>query len=159
MADETKNGESGDDELDLPDLGRSPEPMLAWERGLAIIVGLAAGVPGVFAVFMSGNQAGTAVLLIAAIAFLLIGVQSTPLIKLASGNNSLELGQRQRIAKEILKKVESTNNPAEKGAYAEAAVIAVPELEQNNAVRSLRYEKAVSDVILTLSRQPMVSPQ
>ncbi len=146
MSDEVQNSdEPGDGELDLPEDDYAPDPMVHWERGLAVLIGLAAGVPGVFAVFDSSNQAGTAVLLIAAVAFLLIGVQGTPLIKLASGQNSVEMTQR-RIGKKLLGKARSTDNPVEKDAYADAAVIAAPNLEDNPVIKAVQYEKKILNI-------------
>src|SRR6516162_7951910 len=51
---------------------------------------------GGYAVFEKSNQAGTAMLLILAAIFLLIGVQGTPLIKFGSSSGSVELERRRR---------------------------------------------------------------
>jgi hypothetical protein len=48
-------------------------------------IGVAAGVAGGYAVFASSNQAGTAVLLVISLVFLLTGVEGTSLLSIGSG--------------------------------------------------------------------------
>jgi len=52
----------------------------ARERQVAVAIGAVAGGTGIFAVFASSNQAGTVVLLLIALVFLLVGVEGTPLL-------------------------------------------------------------------------------
>lgn len=61
------------------------EPLGRVERGIALAVGIAAGGGGGYAVFVSSNQAGTAILLVLSAIFLLIGVQGTSLIRFSAG--------------------------------------------------------------------------
>ena len=56
-------------------------PLLNWERAVAIIIGTAFAGVAIYALFNSANQAGTAALLLAAAAFLLMGVQGTALVR------------------------------------------------------------------------------
>ncbi len=58
--------------------------MNRMERQGALGIGAVAGVAGGYAVFASSNQAGTAVLLLIALVFLLIGVEGTSLLRIGS---------------------------------------------------------------------------
>jgi putative peptidoglycan lipid II flippase len=51
------------------------------ERQIAVSVGVIAGGTGGYAVFASSNQAGTVVLLLISLIFLLVGVEGTPLLR------------------------------------------------------------------------------
>ena len=51
------------------------------QRQAALGLGILAGGGGAYAVFASSNQAGTVVLLLIALVFLLIGVEGTPLLR------------------------------------------------------------------------------
>src|SRR4051812_18002065 len=91
-----------------PDPEDEHEPMEFWERFGSVAIGVVLLEAGLFAVFISDNQAGTAVLLVAAAAFLLIGIQGTPLLKF--GNNTVELARRRKrvaIAIEVAKREEN----------------------------------------------------
>lgn len=50
------------------------------ERQIAVSIGAIAGGAGGYAVFASSNQAGTVVLLLISLIFLLVGVEGTPLL-------------------------------------------------------------------------------
>ncbi|MFF0818378.1 hypothetical protein ACFYVR_25010 [Rhodococcus sp. NPDC003318] len=83
-----------------------PSPMSPWERWTAGAIGLAATGAGTTAVFVSDNQAGTAALFVVAVAFLLIGVQGTPLTRFASGDHSADFAARRtrrKISREVIK--------------------------------------------------------
>jgi len=58
--------------------------MTRRERQLAFGLGTVAGGSGGYAVFASSNQAGTVVLLLIALIFLLVAVEGTPLLRLAA---------------------------------------------------------------------------
>ena len=85
-----------DNDLDSTSDSDPPEPLVRWERICALIVGGVCGGAGGYAVFEKSNQAGTAMLLILAAIFLLIGVQGTPLIRFGSNSGSVELERRRR---------------------------------------------------------------
>ncbi|PPJ04114.1 hypothetical protein C5E51_26310 [Nocardia nova] len=83
-------------------------------------------MPGVFAVFDSSNQAGTAALFVAAAAFLLMGVQGTPLAKFGSGDQAVVFRERRRIQKQLLEKAAAEKTVEGAEAYVNAAEIAAP---------------------------------
>jgi putative peptidoglycan lipid II flippase len=58
--------------------------MTRRERQLAFGLGIVAGGSGGYAVFESSNQAGTVVLLLIALIFLLVAIEGTPLLRLAA---------------------------------------------------------------------------
>jgi putative peptidoglycan lipid II flippase len=74
------------------------------ERQVAFAIGAIAGGTGGYAVFASSNQAGTVLLLLIALIFLLVGVEGTPLLWFAVRPGAHRLGKRridktaQRIA-------------------------------------------------------------
>jgi hypothetical protein len=92
------------------------------ERAGALCVGGGALITGAVGVFVSDNQAGTAGLFVIAFAFLVIGIQGTPLIKFSSGDQSLELARRQ-LAQKLTDKADSTPSADAANAYADAAAI------------------------------------
>jgi putative peptidoglycan lipid II flippase len=59
----------------------SPARLTRRQRQAAVAIGVLAGGSGAYAVFASSNQAGTFVLLLTALVFLLIGVEGTPLTR------------------------------------------------------------------------------
>ncbi|PPJ18748.1 hypothetical protein C5F51_36210 [Nocardia nova] len=79
-----------------------------------------------FAVFASSNQAGTAALFVAAAAFLLMGVQGTPLAKFGSGDKAMVFRERRRIQKQLLQRAATEDTPEGAEAYVNAAEIAAP---------------------------------
>ncbi len=70
--------------------------MTRLERQAAFGIGIAAGIAGGCAVFASSNQAGTALLLLISLVFLLVGVEGTPLL---SGGLGADLAGRRRAAR------------------------------------------------------------
>jgi hypothetical protein len=97
-----------------------PSPLFTWERATAAVLGACGAVFGCLAVFITSNQAGSAVLLLISAAFLLIGIQGTPLTKLTSGSNTLELDKR-RIGQQLFQKARKEKDPEVAQAYEEAA--------------------------------------
>ena len=80
-----------------PGGGRPAGTMSRRERQGALGIGVAAGLAGGFAVFASSNQAGTAVLLLISLVFLLIGVEGTSLLRIGGGLGA-GLAERWRAA-------------------------------------------------------------
>ncbi len=74
--------------------GQHPDLMTRRERQGALGIGVAAGVAGGYAVFASSNDAGTAVLLLIALVFLLAGVEGTPLVRVLGSFSGELLGRR-----------------------------------------------------------------
>lgn len=119
------------------------EAMMQWERWVAMVLGLILGGLGVWAVFKSSNQAGSAVLLLIGTAFLLIGVQGTPLIKIGGSTANLEL-ERRRRAKEVTDLAQDETNPDVAQGMLEAAEIIEPKLTGLSwQLRSSIYEDRV----------------
>lgn len=122
------------------------EPLRRWERVAALIVGLVAGVVGGCAVFKSGNQAGTAALLVIATVFLLIGVQGTSLIRFASGSNSVEMERRRRNVAQALALASEEDSSERALGIVEGAAIAEPRLVQSWVL----YERRVANAVMLL---------
>ena len=101
--------------------------MKRWERWVASALGVILGGLGVWSVFISSNQAGSAVLLLIGASFLLIGVQGTPLIKIGGSTANLEL-ERRRRAKEVANLAQDETNPDVAQGMLEAAAIIEPKL-------------------------------
>ena len=67
--------------------------MTRRERQGALCIGTAAGGAGGYAVFASSNQAGTVVLLLISLVFLLVGVEGAPLLRVRAGVATAEPGR------------------------------------------------------------------
>ena len=94
---------------------------------MALGVGIAAGAGGGYAVFASGNQAGTAILLILSAIFLLIGIQGTSLIRFSTGSNTVELERRKRTVERAVKEI-AKEEPERAAGIIEGAELALPAL-------------------------------
>jgi hypothetical protein len=132
-----------------------PAPLTYTERTAAVIVGVAASGTGTTAVFVTDNQAGTAALFVVAVAFLLIGIQGTPLTRFASGDNSADFARRQNAqkAKDVLKdakKAEEQGDSATADNLFEVATILDPAVENLPEVQAFRYEQRVGEAITRL---------
>jgi hypothetical protein len=101
-----------------------PSLLFSWERVTAATLGAGGAFFGGLAVFTTSNQAGSAVLLLISAAFLLIGIQGTPLTKLTSGSNTLELEKR-RISQRLFRRARREKDPEVAQAYEEAASLVV----------------------------------
>lgn len=123
--------------------------MSTWERAVALAIGVLAGGGGGWAVFVSDNQAGTAVLLLMAAAFLLIGVQGTPLIKFDSTSGNLELERRMRKrAEKVIEASKDEENPDVAKGLLDAAAILEPELIGDSPqALGLAYEMRVGKAL------------
>lgn len=76
------------------DRGPGAAVMTSRQRQIAVGIGVLAGGGGGYAVFASSNQAGTAMLLLISLVFLLVGVEGTPVLRLAARPGSRRLGER-----------------------------------------------------------------
>jgi hypothetical protein len=77
------------------------EPLLWWERLGSSVIGVACVGGGLYATFRSGNQGGTLALLLVGAAFLLMGLQGTPLVSIGSGDNRLRLERRRQLQRVV----------------------------------------------------------
>jgi putative peptidoglycan lipid II flippase len=73
-----RSGRNSAEDTDSQLAERRPRVLSTRERQLAIAIGLVAGVIGGYAVFASSNAAGTVLLLLIALIFLLVGIEGTP---------------------------------------------------------------------------------
>jgi hypothetical protein len=119
------------------------EAMGQWERWVATLLGLILGSLGALAVFTTSNQAGSAFLLLVGAAFLLIGVQGTPLIKIGGNTANLELERRRRRVERAIEQAQSETNPEVAQGMIEAATIIEPELALSPHTQALLYEDRV----------------
>jgi putative peptidoglycan lipid II flippase len=90
------------------DDGSRASSLTLRERQAAVAIGLVAGGTGGYAVFASGNQAGTVLLLVISLVFLLIGVEGTPLLR--TGRRMATADGRHRVA-EALRQASEESQP------------------------------------------------
>lgn len=122
-----------------------PEPLVKWERVCALTVGTICGGAGGYAVFEKSNQAGTAMLLILAAIFLLIGVQGTPLIRFGSSSGSVELERRRRKkVQEALEQANEENNAEKAEGIVEGVKLVAPNLVPKSFNIYREYEDSVA---------------
>jgi hypothetical protein len=96
--------------------------MTRRERQVAFAIGVLAGGGGGYAVFASSNQAGTVVLLLISMLFLMMGVEGTPLLRLAARPGAQQAGRLHRVR--AAQRVEPTSSQLEAGMVDD---IALPE--------------------------------
>jgi len=106
--------------------GRAAGPLTRRERQGALGIGVASGVAGGYAVFASSNQAGTVVLLLISLVFLLAGVEGTPLVRVR-GSFSGGLSGRRRPSHALRQADDDKDHGRGPGAAAGVAM-AEPEL-------------------------------
>ena len=140
-------GESsaGDPPVTRDDLA---DPLEPWARFLALALGLGASGFGCYAVLVSENQAGTALILLTGAVLLLLGLQGTPLRRLGSGEHSLELAalRRKQRAIEVIAEV-TREQPPEIAAAVIEAVDAIEPHSRDPRLRAMRYEAMVKEAI------------
>lgn len=123
------------------------KPLSGIERTSAGVVGVAAGGAGAFALFVTDNQAGTAAMLVIAVAFLLIAIQGTPLTRFGSGEHAIEL-ERRRFGKELVDQAEAEPDLEAKEALITAAETVDPSGRWIDQLEPIRYERLVYDALL-----------
>ena len=114
-------------------------PMQWWERLGSIVLGLATGGAGGYAVFATSNQAGSAALILAGAAFLLIGLQGTRLVKLGGGGSSIEMA-RYEAAAQVMERAEREKDPEKAEGMVEAAAMISPTVVRSPQAEARRYE-------------------
>lgn len=110
-----------------------------WERLGSVVLGLGAGGVGGYAVFATSNQAGSAALVLAGAAFLLIGLQGTRLVKLGGGGSSIEMA-RYEAAAQLVEHAERERDPEKAEGMAEAAAMISPTVARSPRAEARRYE-------------------
>jgi hypothetical protein len=142
-----------DEDNDLASAGDSEpsEPLVTWERVCALTVGAICGGAGGYAVFERSNQAGTAMLLILAAIFLLIGVQGTPLIRFGSTSGSVELERRRRRkVQQALDQANKEANTEKAEGIVEGVKLVAPDLLPKPFAIYLEYEERVANALLKM---------
>ncbi|MGW4678378.1 hypothetical protein ACWEOS_07935 [Micromonospora taraxaci] len=128
---------SSEDQFEAVPLGR-------WERLGASALGLVAAGGGGWAVFATDNQAGSAVLVIIGAAFLLMGLQGTPLIRVGSADSGVELERRRRRVEKAMEQARHEESPEIAAGIVEAASIIEPRIFQSPRYRSELYTSKVA---------------
>ncbi len=140
------NDEPESEQTDVK-MSSSIEPLRMWERLVALGVGITSGGAGGYAVFATSNQAGTAVLLALAAVFCLVGIQGTPLIRFASGSNSIELDRRRRSIDQAIEEAKAEENLDKAAGIVQGAVIAEPNLPRPAYYDYVVYEQELRTAI------------
>ncbi|WP_067535812.1 hypothetical protein [Nocardia crassostreae] len=109
-------------------------PLTHRERAVALTLGMASGTTGVVAVFVSGNQAGTAALFLISIVLLLMGIQGTPLTRVGSGVHSAEFARR-RWARALLEVADREEDPKVAAGVVRAAEVIARRPQHPSRVR------------------------
>jgi hypothetical protein len=123
----------------------SSDPLVKWERICALAIGVICGGAGGYAAFERSNQAGTAMLLILAAIFLLIGVQGTPLIRFGSSSGSVELERRRRRkVQDALEQANEENNIEKIQGIVEGVKLVAPDLVPSSYNDYKAYEDNVT---------------
>ncbi len=129
-----------------------PDPLRTWERICAGLIGVVLCGFGVWAVFASENQAGSAILLLVAAAFLFLAIQGTALTRLGGDSAGIELERRRRIEgiRRVLEEARAEENPDVARGLAEAATIIEPDLPPRlRAIRNAQvYELLVQAALV-----------
>jgi hypothetical protein len=118
------------------------EPLPVWSRVAAITLGAVGVTAGGVAVFVSRNQAGTAFLLLIGAVLLVLGIQGTPMRRLASGDNSVELATIRQRAAAVLTRVETSESPEVVAAVSDAVAAIDPRLPRASSAAA--YQRAVA---------------
>ncbi|GAB3862614.1 hypothetical protein GCM10029963_69250 [Micromonospora andamanensis] len=124
------------------------EPLGRWERLGASALGLVAAAGGGWAVFATDNQAGSAVLVIIGAAFLLMGLQGTPLIRVGSVDSGVELERRRRRVEKAIEQARQEESPEIAAGIVEAASIIEPRIFRSAHYRSELYTSKVAMALL-----------
>ncbi|MEO3771485.1 hypothetical protein [Micromonospora sp. B9E7] len=109
--------EASVDEAPRDDLA---DPLNRGARAMAVALGTAATGAGAVAVFVTSNQAGTAVLLLVGAVLVLLGLQGTPLRSFGGGDYRFELAQLRRRAAAVVEEAVRQESPDVAAAVAEA---------------------------------------
>lgn len=120
------------------------DPLGRFERASAFILGLAGVGGGGVAVFSTGNQAGSAALLLIGAAFLLMGIQGTPLIRLGTSESGVELARRRRRIAKVIEQAKQEEDPGVAAGIVEAAAIIEPRLTNSPSFRGRLYDSRVA---------------
>ena len=124
----------------LPPATRPPRDLLTWERLVAGVVGTTGTAVGGVGIFLSTNQAGTAVILLLGLIFLLMAVQGTAVRRITREGADLADRDIERATADKVQATMEDQGAAAAQAALEAATAARPELESSPAVRVLNAQ-------------------
>ena len=135
---------------------RPPRDLITWERWVAGVAGAIGTGAGAAGVFLSENQAGTAVLLVLGIVFLLMAIQGTAVRRITRDGG--DFAERTVAEERTVDNVQQTLDERGVGAAQaalDAATAVRPDLLLSPAVGALSaqlYEREVIDAVRTAWR-------
>ena len=124
---------------------------------MATLAGVASMGSGGVATYVSDNQVGTGVLLLAGAGFLLMGFQGTPLIRIGGKDANIELERRERRAVKAITETEAQEGPERAQQIADVLVSIDPDLARSPAFRTLEYENNVRHTLQRISNGKFVT--
>jgi hypothetical protein len=132
---------------------------LGWPaRAGATAVGIGTAGAGAIAVFVTENQAGAATLLVIAAAFLLIGIQGTPLIRIGAGQNSVELARIRRRVRQIVEEATSDQqSPDVARGMVEAASFIDPDAGVPASISAYAFEQQIMAALARVTQDRATS--
>lgn len=147
------------DQPNVPERNPSRKPgprlrsMTGRERTALVAFGILLVAFGLLAMFVTENEAGTAIAVLLGGVSVLVGIQGTPLIELGVGENSVRLAQREILAEKAIEKAES--NPGEARAMIDGFRLADPEARRDpllaETLTTIRdaeeYERSLAGVL------------
>ncbi|KAB1922932.1 hypothetical protein F8280_17520 [Micromonospora noduli] len=111
-----------------------------------MLLGTAGGVFGCYAVFTSDNQAGTALLIVASVVLLLLGLQGTPLRSLGGGDYQIQLARLRLRAVQAIDNAARQESPEVAAAVADAVGSIDPRVAISRPL-SFLYSQALRQAI------------
>jgi hypothetical protein len=135
MAEEpSKPGAGSDDDRPTAPDGRRPRDLTSLERSLAGVIGIAGAVVGGAGIFLSDNQAGTAIILLLGVVFLIMAVQGTAIRRITKEGGDFADRSAERAAVERVQATLEDKGTSAAQAALDAATAASPDLERSPAV-------------------------
>lgn len=135
----------------LPSVTGPSRDLTGWERSGAGVIGVAGTIVGGVGIFLSDNQAGTAVILLLGVIFLLMAVQGTAVRRLTrDGGDFAERAAAERRAVDEIQQTYEDEGPKAAQAALEGATAARPELAQSPAlgvINAQLHEREVIDAV------------
>ena len=133
-----------------PPSATGPRDLNGLERAAAALIGVSGTGVGGFGIFLSDNQAGTAVILLLGVVFLLMAVQGTAVRRITKdGGDFADRAAEQRAVDSVQITLDERGPEAARAAI-DAATAARPQLEQSPAISAMNgqlYERSAIDAI------------
>ena len=128
-----------------------PRDLTKQERAGATLIGLSGTIVGGFGIFLSDNQAGTAVILILGVVFLLMAVQGTAVRRITKEGG--DFAERAAAEKRVYKSIELTreeDGPEAGQAALQAAIAARPDLSDSPVLSAVNDQLYVELIIFRI---------